>query len=80
MFIEGVLEENQEVIVDHVVDYYTKFYVKPHKWRLKLEDAVFRRIWEEERDRMEGKIDEDEVLEEINGLAGSKHQDWMGFH
>ncbi|KAL5714065.1 hypothetical protein ACHQM5_016077 [Ranunculus cassubicifolius] len=79
LMIEGELVEDGKKIEKHVAGFFKNLYKEPKHWRPRLEGLDFKKIAEEEKDRLEEVILEKEVKEAIDGLGGEKAPGPDGF-
>ncbi|KAL5717614.1 amidase [Ranunculus cassubicifolius] len=79
LMIEGELVEDRKKIEKHVAGFFKNLYKEPKSWRPRLEGLEFKKIAEEEKDRLEEVILEKEVKEAIDGLGGEKAPGPDGF-
>jgi len=77
--INGSISSDQQVIRDHVAQFYKSLFAEPFNWRPKMDNLVFDNLDAGEASSLELPFEEREVLEVVKGLNRDKAPGPDGF-
>ena len=77
--VDGVLFDEESVVMDQVVDFYKRLYQEPKAWRPTIDGLEFACLDEIERAMLEREFEKEEIIEALKEAEGDKAPGPNGF-